>query len=134
MGGGTDIDGDGIWGMDFIPDDNSMTFRKSVFCFGNRITVITTDIEHGTGAKLDETRWPARHQGMINALASAEGKLPAPTRMSPGEEPCWVDGKEVRDFPTETTLAGSAPHWLVDNKGTGYYVPAGNPPLHAARH
>ena len=40
--GGADLDGNGVWGMDFVGMD--VHFKKSAFFFGNRVTVVTTGI------------------------------------------------------------------------------------------
>ena len=55
--GGTDLDGDGIWGYEHRA--LSMKFNKSVFCFGNRITVITSDI-----ARDGNSTEPFRHHAL----------------------------------------------------------------------
>jgi hypothetical protein len=58
-------------------------------------------------------------------------KKPAPT--PPEQEPCWVDGAELRAYPYSNTFAAGAAHWLMDNKRTGYYVHPDNPPLRVER-
>lgn len=141
FGGGTDLNGNGVWGMEFLPDDKSLEFRKSVFFFGNRITVITTDIRHGKGAKIDESDCPILTTLFQNAFGTGDGKEKrngsgGPKKslnVSPAEEACWIDGREIKEFPFKHTLSGAAAHWLVDNKGTGYFTHTGNPPVRVER-
>jgi len=108
--GGTQLDGDGIWAMDFSGGDG-VHFKKSVFCFDNRITVLTTDIK-------------------------IENKLNAPAvttlfqnSIQPGTEMVWLDGKAIDAFPAKRQVSGECVHWLMDNKGTGYCIPAGQDPI-----
>lgn len=133
FGGGTDIDGNGVWGMEFVPDDKSLEFRKSVFFFGNRVTVVTTDVRHGVGAKIDETQCPILTTLYQNAFGHGGSKDQTNRDVPPAEEPCWIDGREVRQFPHQESLDGSTAHWLIDNKRTGYFIHAGNPPLKVER-
>jgi chondroitin-sulfate-ABC endolyase/exolyase len=56
-----------------------------------------------------------------------------PEATPPGEEPCWIEGKEIKDFPWETTLPSGEARWLIDNKRTGYFIPPKSPILHIAR-
>ncbi|MBM4048726.1 MAG: hypothetical protein FJ279_26785, partial [Planctomycetes bacterium] len=131
FGGGTSLDGDGIWGLEFAPDDHSMTFHKSAFCFGNRVTVITSDIRHGADAKPEEKPLPFLTTLYQNAFGV--GGPEKPVDVPPAEEPCWVDGREVKEFPTETVLEAQGAHWLLDNKRTGYYIHPGSAPVRAVR-
>ena len=102
--GGTDLDGDGVWGYEHR--NQNMSFNKSAFFFGNRVTLITTDIKHsGNGGGAFVTTL------FQNAFA---GK--------PEHEPCFIDGSETKDFPFEKSMSVSAPLWLLDNKGSGYYI------------
>ena len=134
--GGTSLDLDGVWGEDFISNDSDglkeMRFRKSAFCFGGRVTVITTDIAHMDNKT--ERFVTALFQcafGIGNSLKM--GGPEKPIDAPPAEEPSWVDGKEVREFPWNATLDGDKPHWLMDNKGNGYFIPSGNPRVQVAR-
>lgn len=108
FGGGTALEGDGIWGCDMQIHD--MNFNKSAFCFGNRITTITTNIKHPM--KYNPTCVTTLYQ---NALPGQKDT-----------EPCWVDGAEVRQFPAESKFDLKSPHWLIDNKRTGYYLYPGD--------
>ncbi|HID06456.1 MAG TPA: hypothetical protein EYP10_04840 [Armatimonadetes bacterium] len=53
--------------------------------------------------------------------------------MNGASEPIWIDGKEVKEFPFELRLSGEHPHWLLDNKTTGYYIHAVNAPIRIVR-
>ena len=114
--GGTDLDGDGIWG--FALQAEGVDARKSAFCFGRRVTLLTTDVK-----RTDKGTEPVATTIYQNALAG-----------DPAAEPCFVDGEEIKSFPAELTLEPGKPHWLIDNKGTGYYVHPGSAPLKLLRH
>ena len=45
-----------------------------------------------------------------------------------------MDGVEDKSFPSERTLEAGKGHWLIDNKGTGYYIHPGAAPLRLMRH
>ena len=102
--GGTQLGEDGVWGMDFSGSDD-VHFKRSAFCFDNRITVLTSDINSASA-------WPMVTTLFQNSL------------QTPGETVC-VDGKTVADFPVAQTISAAKPHWLIDNKGTGYLIPSG---------
>ncbi len=151
FGGGTSLDGNGIWGMELIRRNvkiaDNIRFHKSAFCFDNRITVITTDIGRGDTATAEERKLPFVTTLWQNAIGSGgeteitgkgagrfganPPKKPAP--IAPAQEPCWIDGREIAAFPYQTTLSCTQPHWLIDNKRTGYYIPAGNPAVELTR-
>ena len=151
FGGGTDLDGDGIWGLEFIHSSDrvadNIRFRKSAFCFGDRVTLITTDIGRGPATGPVEQRLEFATTLYQNAFGSGgETELtgkgvghfgtnpprkPGPTPSE--QEPCWADGRQTTGFPTEETLASGTPHWLIDNKRTGYYVHPQSPPLKLTR-
>ena len=117
--GGTDLDGDGIWGYEHkCSNTPKHQFKKSVFFFGRRVTAITTDIEH-----LEKSNDPFVTTLYQNAFVD-----------KPEDEPSYVDGKEEKSFPSEETLSTEQNHWLIDNKGTGYFVHAGQAALKVARH
>ncbi len=111
MAGGTDLDGDGVWGMDFRGVD--VHFRKSAFFFADRITVVTT------GITSREPR-PAVTTLFQNAI-------------DPRDPPVTVDGRAVTAFPADVVIPPDRSVALLDNKGTGYIVPKGHPPLHIVR-
>lgn len=105
MGGGTALDGNGVWGNDFECRDTA--FKKSAFFFDNLITVITTDIH------------PVRSEGktIVTTLFQQSAEAAA--------TPLLVNGNP----PTESRLDGSAPTLLRDLLGNCYYVHAGPPVL-----
>jgi len=107
--GGTSLDADGIWGMDFKGGADNNTFKRSIFCFGNRVTSLTTDITGTTSDPMATTLFQ-------NALAQ-------------GTEALWLDAEKVAAFPFQTRISGDKTHWLIDNKGTGYFIPAGHDPI-----
>lgn len=152
FGGGTDMDGDGIWGMEMsrrnVGITDNMRFHKSAFCFGDRITLITTDIGRADGAgapernlKLITTLWqnsfgpggytdppgPKAYRYAFNIPKKPEEPTP------PERESCWVEGEEIKAFPWKTTLPAGPARWLIDNRQTGYYVHPDCPPIHVAR-
>jgi chondroitin-sulfate-ABC endolyase/exolyase len=110
--GGTSLNGNGIWGMDMGGQD--VNFRKSAFCFDNRITVITT------GIRSDQER-----RAVTTLFQNST---------DPASEAIWVNGEQVSTFPVERQLPGGQAVWLVDNKRTGYYIHPGGGQLHVARH
>jgi len=108
--GGTSLEGDGIFGLDFQGGD--VQFRKSVFCFDDRVTVVTTDIHSEQQRPVATTLWQ-------NAFA-------------PDAEKLTVNGETVGRAPWETEITGAEACRVVDNKGTGYYLYPDHPPLHLA--
>ena len=117
--GGTDLDGDGVWG--FALQAEGVDARKSAFCFGRRVTLLTTDVKR-TDKGTDKGTDPLVTTLYQNAFAG-----------DPAAEPCFVDGSEIKDFPAERTLDPDKPHWLIDNKGTGYYIHSAKAPLKVLR-
>ncbi|HJN13839.1 MAG TPA: chondroitinase family polysaccharide lyase [Armatimonadota bacterium] len=109
--GGTRLGEDGIWGMDFQGKD--VHFRKSAFCFGNRITVISSDITS------EEPR-PAVTTLLQRSLADRS-------------EPIWIDGARITEFPYEAQLDDGAAHSIVDSKGVGYVLHPGSGSLRVRR-
>ena len=104
--GGTRLGKNGVWGIDFQGAD--VHFRKSAFCFDNRITVITTNIR----SKQDR---PA-----VTTLFQAA--------LDPAKEALHVNGESVNDFPWTHQFPAGQPHWILDHKRIGYYVhPSRNP-------
>ena len=100
FGGGTSLGEDGIWGLDVVGD---VKCRKSAFCFDNRITVLTSGIQ---------PRNP-KDRAVTTLFQLA---LNAP------EEPVFVNGASISDFPYEQEFSLEEPVRLVDNRGNGYYV------------
>lgn len=108
--GGTSLGKDGIWGMDFT--SHGTRFRKSYFCFDRRITALTSRIV----AERKDNKSPVVTTLFQNTLA-------------PQTEFVTVDGEPLKSFPDTSELTFEKDHWLIDNKGTGYLIPAGNDPL-----
>ncbi|MFA6291241.1 MAG: chondroitinase family protein [Victivallales bacterium] len=148
FGGGTDMDDDGIWGLEFIHQSSrfsdNIRFHKSAFCFGNRITMITTDIGRGPGARDKEKSLRFATTLFQNSFGSGGSKGLATTfgqnstmesvTASPEKEPCWIDGEKITAFPFEKSLLLGAAHWLIDNKNSGYYIHPNPAPLRFERH
>lgn len=114
---GVDLDGDGVWGYEHRGREPH--FNKSAFCFDRRITLLTSDIEKKNSK-----------QGAATPLVTT---LYQNAFAGDAAEPCFADGVEEKALPAERTLPPGSPHWLVDNKGTGYYVYAGQSPLKMLR-
>lgn len=108
--GGTHLGNDGVWGMDY--SGFGVSFRKSYFCFGNRITAITTGIR----AKDPKNAHPLATTLFQNSI-------------TPQSEFITVDGEPLKGYPHETTLTSEKSHWILDHKQTGYLLPAGNDSL-----
>ncbi len=105
--GGATLSDNGVWGMDYQGADAA--FRKSVFFFDNRVTVMTTDIEKGTprpanspGGKAITTLF---QQGAADDL-----------------KPIAVNGENITQFPYTAELDGKSINTLVDGLGNGYYI------------
>lgn len=105
--GGAALDADGVWGMDAACGGN-ITFKKSVFCFDDRITVLTTDITSGADAPAQTTLFQNRIREGHTLVAAG-------------------DGSTLR-LPAEKTFGDEAA-WLLDNQGVGYLLPAGHAPV-----
>jgi len=108
--GGTHLGSSGVWGMDY--SGFGVSFRKSYFCFGNRITAVTTGIR----SKDPKNECPLSTTLYQNAIA-------------PETEFVIVDGEPIKTFPNESSLTFEKDHWLIDNKQTGCIIPAGNDPV-----
>lgn len=105
QGGGVDLDGNGMWAW------NPSHCRKSAFFFGNRITLVTRELK---------LKGPVATGVIQTRLAD------------PSTSPLRLDG-EVRSADGDWTLPGETAHTLLDDKGTGYFLPAGNPSLKVHR-
>lgn len=108
--GGTALDDNGVWCVHH--QGYGVSFQKSYFCFDNRITSITTGIRR----TLSNNSWPAVTTLFQNAIQ--------PTN----ENMLFDDGKRST-FPMEQTITFEKDRWLIDNKQTGYLIPAGSAPL-----
>lgn len=108
--GGTSLGQDGLWGMEFR--GVGACFSKTYFCFGNRITSVTTGIR------------PANPNGPAPVVTTLFQNA-----FLPEVEAVSLDGEPLQGFPRQCTLDGDQAHWLLDNKGNGYLIPAGNDPV-----
>ncbi|MFD0961238.1 chondroitinase family polysaccharide lyase [Paenibacillus chungangensis] len=111
--GGLNIEGkNGMFAMKLHEHpkyDESHRARKSVFMFDNRIIALGSDIENTDADHRTETTL------FQNALSSEAGS-----------DPLWIgEQAAITAFPYERNMTLQEPTWLVDNKGNGYYVPAG---------
>jgi hypothetical protein len=109
LSGAAALDQDGVWALDMVPSNGGLQdvrCRKSAFCFGDRLTFVTTDIAGG----------------------GAQAKLTTLYQHRLAESPAatWLDGAVVRDCPAaEQRLATDRLHWLLDGRGNGYLVHPG---------
>ncbi|WP_409342676.1 chondroitinase family polysaccharide lyase [Paenibacillus sp. MBLB4367] len=87
--------------------EGSHRARKSAFFFEDRIVCLGTSIENGCGQYPTDTTLFQNH-------------LPAPG------DPIWVEGAApVSEFPYFQKMQLDNPAWIMDNKGNGFYVAAG---------
>lgn len=87
--------------------EGSHRARKSAFFFDNRIICLGSGIENDNEACVTET-------------TLFQNQLPIM------EDPLWVDeAAPIYDFPYFQKKQLDNPAWILDNKGNGYYVPAG---------
>ncbi|WP_338286745.1 hypothetical protein [Luteolibacter sp. LG18] len=105
QGGGVDLDDNGMWAW------TPAHCHKSAFFFGNRITLVTRDL----------TMKGEVDTGLIQT------RLADPTVC-----PLVIDGT-ARTADGNWTLSGKTAHTFLDDKGTGYFVPAGNPDIRVHR-
>jgi len=151
LAGGTSMDGDGIWGMQSLGQTDprfvkagNITFHKSAFCFGNRVTLLTTGVGRCELATSEERSLELATTLWQNAFGSG-GRVgdqnlrlgfntpPKPPPTPPAQEPCWVNGEKIEAFPWAASLPSGPACWLIDNKKTGYYVHPDSPPIRLAR-
>jgi len=101
IGGGTELNDNGIWGEYHIGTD--VSFKKSAFFFDNRITIITTDISRGNSHPVTTTIYQM-HLDNTN-------------------DTTIIDGNDIKDFPDSRNLSClHQSHWLMDNKQNGYFI------------
>lgn len=103
MGGGVTLEKNGIWGNDF--DCRETKFKKSIFFFHNRITVLTSDIEIRS----------MKNRQVITTLFQQEA-VPEGTTSTVNGNPSSLIQKN-----------GSAPTLIRDTLNNGYYVYPGTP-------
>lgn len=84
----------------------SFTGKKTWFFVGNKVLCLGTDIQSGVAGRPVETT-------LFQTALDAKG------------DAIVVDGERVTDFPYEKRIGGGKAHWLIDSRGTGYYVPSG---------
>ncbi|TVY11203.1 chondroitinase family polysaccharide lyase [Paenibacillus cremeus] len=87
--------------------EGSHRARKSAFFFDDRIICLGTDIENDNDVCPTETTLFQAH-------------LPDPG------DPIWVNGAApISEFPYKEQVQLNSAAWMLDNKGNGYYLPAG---------
>ncbi|VGO18181.1 chondroitinase family polysaccharide lyase [Pontiella sulfatireligans] len=90
----------------------SFTGKKSWFFVGNKVVCLGSDIQSDIpGYPVETTLF----------------QVP----LSATNEPVLLGGRAVDKFPVMRQLKTKQPRWLIDNRGTGYYVPQGK--LHLSR-
>lgn len=97
---GTSLGGNGVWGM---VAKGTARCNKSAFCFDNRITLLTSDIEEA-----------ANEQPVVTTLF----QFALPSR----DEAVTLNGAAIRDFPHDSSRELDAPMRLQDNQGNSYVV------------
>ncbi|VGO14167.1 Chondroitin sulfate ABC exolyase [Pontiella desulfatans] len=102
--------GCGVHAFEFKGHDKygleSFTGKKSWFFVGNKVVCLGSDI----CSKIPEY--------------AVETTL-FQTQLDSPEQPIKIRGKDLAKFPLKRTLKTKQPQWLIDNRGTGYYVPSG---------
>ena len=84
----------------------SFTGKKSWFFVGNKVVCLGSDISSGIKGRNVETTLFQTH------LAATD-------------EAVVLNGRQVTWFPYKKKLKGKKAKWLIDNRGTGYFVPTG---------
>jgi len=117
LAGATSLDADGVWGLNQVTGPGAL-FRKSMFFFDDRITVITTNIRrHDPKAKGSST---------VGGYPSVPVAAPVVTTLFQwpldNDTPTLVAGKEISGLTTHTVKKLRSSTWLVDRHGHGYYL------------
>ncbi|HEX5025954.1 MAG TPA: chondroitinase family polysaccharide lyase, partial [Agriterribacter sp.] len=103
----------GMFGLTFKQTDATSThnpsfvFRKSMFCFGDKIVCLGSNVNNNDGA----------HKTITTLYQTA---LPS------SSSPTLVDGATKTGTSQSEDLSIADPHWLIDAFKTGYYVLPGN--------
>lgn len=84
----------------------SFTGKKSWFFVGDKVLCLGTDIQS------EVAELPVETTLFQTSLTSRSQEI-------------VIDGGSVSTFPFEKTLKGGESHWLIDNRGTGYFIPDG---------
>ena len=92
--------------MDYTNFTGDFTARKSVFCVGNKLVCVGSDISNTNSSAPTETT--LFQQSLLNTAETIE-----------------VDGIDQAAFPYSPDLAQAEDHLLRDVTGTSYYIPAG---------
>lgn len=108
--GGAGLDGAGVWGMD-ADIGAGVTFKQTVFCFDDTVTVLKTGIASASDKPV-----------LTNLFQNS---------IRPGHTEVSLAGETVGDAAERKITAGDAT-WILDNRGVGYLIPAGNAPLTVA--
>jgi hypothetical protein len=98
--------------MDYRPTNGDVACRKSAFCFGDRLTFVTSAI----------SRSSKDAQPVVTTLC--QNRLGEALRLG------LLDGQPLTGT---QRLAADRLHWLLDSRGNGYVVHAGGGTLVAAR-
>ncbi|MEM0914037.1 MAG: chondroitinase family polysaccharide lyase [Planctomycetota bacterium] len=83
----------------------SFTGKKTYFFDGHRVVCLGTDIVSGLAEYEVETTLFQNH-------------------LSDRRTPVLVNGERVDGFPVDESWSLGSPTWLIDTRGTGFYVPA----------
>lgn len=90
----------------------SFTGKKSWFFVGNKVVCLGSDIQS------DIAKYPVETT-LFQCNLTAQ------------DDPIIINGEKVAQFPLEQVLKADQPQWIIDNRGTGYYVPKGE--IHLTR-
>jgi chondroitin-sulfate-ABC endolyase/exolyase len=132
FGGGTSLGQNGIWGLIFSRYGQELC-RKSAFCFDNRITVLSSDIQPlRKDFNVPANKRPEASKGETQAFPTHTTLFQfALTDRTAASE---VNGDSVSTFPDTRQMALNQPVRLRDHMGNGYYVHSnGNNSLRVAR-
>lgn len=94
-----------------MPEDHTLTGKKSWFFFENAIVCL------GSNITCDDPRYPTQTTLCQQALPKdADGAFIATV----------VDGAAVAGLPAQTTAGPETSHWFIDIQQTGYLIPEGH--------
>ncbi|WP_193747297.1 polysaccharide lyase family 8 super-sandwich domain-containing protein [Algibacter lectus] len=107
VGGVETVDGNSVFAFPFKGHDmyelESFTGKKSYFFFDNMVVCLGTNITSGIKDYQVETT-------ILQNKITKEGKL-------------LTSNGEINKFPYSQTIEKTKPLWMLDHRGTGYFIP-----------